>query len=495
MWRLIFAGAFLSSLSTTANAAATFYTDEATWEIAAAAAIGSPEDFDTSAGNLLTASEVSSTPTTDEDLGSSLMFQNTNTGLCASFTLVANEPGAGLVFDDAPAGGAPYWSPPGYLGVGNANEFEDDDFQFLFTANSPYAVSFNFVNANPEVGELLTVEGAGAVTILSVPSTSLPPSGDSFIGIVADEPIAAISFDETPGGDDLAIRDFRFAPGKTGDRDNDGLNDCDEMVLHNTNPKIADTDRDGMSDGFEVSNGFDPLDADENTNTQSDGAEDADGDGLSNASEEAVGSDPNAADTDADGLDDGEEIGTGNFGPPQGIDGAAAGLASLGDVDGDGDADVLAALRVDGQVVWYENTDGMGTYGARQVIASLDEPTSLSGADFDGDGISTRWALPPRTTRLAGTRTWMAWKLRAATDHYGVGRKRIAHCRAGCCGRYRWRRRRRRALRRPRRKLSRRRSGLVRKHRRPRELRPQASNRPVAGRRASRVRGGHGPRW
>lgn len=45
------------------------------------------------------------------------------------------------------------------------------------------------------------------------------------------------------------------------DADNDGLTLYDEVVIHGTNPDIADTDEDGFKDGFEVSTGFSPTSA------------------------------------------------------------------------------------------------------------------------------------------------------------------------------------------------------------------------------------------
>jgi alpha-tubulin suppressor-like RCC1 family protein len=43
------------------------------------------------------------------------------------------------------------------------------------------------------------------------------------------------------------------------DSDGDGLTFYDEVVIHGTNPAIADTDSDGFNDGFEVLTGFNPT--------------------------------------------------------------------------------------------------------------------------------------------------------------------------------------------------------------------------------------------
>ena len=58
------------------------------------------------------------------------------------------------------------------------------------------------------------------------------------------------------------------------------------------------------------------------------------------------------------------------------------------DLDGDGDLDLLATSddSVPTAVVWYENTDGAGTFGAAQSIATGDRPWTTCAADLDGDG-------------------------------------------------------------------------------------------------------------
>ncbi len=80
--------------------------------------------------------------------------------------------------------------------------------------------------------------------------------------------------------------------------------------------------------------------------------------------------------------------GAGTFGAEQLIDAPSSphGL-STGDIDGDGDLDVLVASTNDNTVGWYENTDGAGTYGPRQVITTTASAgRSVKAADFDADG-------------------------------------------------------------------------------------------------------------
>jgi len=68
------------------------------------------------------------------------------------------------------------------------------------------------------------------------------------------------------------------------DPDHDGLTNLTEYRAH-TNPKKADTDRDGTEDG----------------------SEDRDGDKLDNATEQRTANDPGNADSDGDGIKDGDE--------------------------------------------------------------------------------------------------------------------------------------------------------------------------------------------
>ncbi len=76
-----------------------------------------------------------------------------------------------------------------------------------------------------------------------------------------------------------------------------------------------------------------------------------------------------------------------DFGPEQVITNLADGAFSVhaADLDGDLDLDVLSASGFDDKIAWYENTDGLGTYGPQQLIAFADNATSVWAADLDGD--------------------------------------------------------------------------------------------------------------
>ena len=81
--------------------------------------------------------------------------------------------------------------------------------------------------------------------------------------------------------------------------------------------------------------------------------------------------------------------GQGNFGRPRLVSSTAVGVAEAkaADLDGDGDLDVLAAIYDSNEVLWFENLDGKGDFGAaRMVTDQAIGPLSVSTGDIDGDG-------------------------------------------------------------------------------------------------------------
>ncbi|MBI3248431.1 MAG: hypothetical protein HYZ50_18170 [Deltaproteobacteria bacterium] len=125
---------------------------------------------------------------------------------------------------------------------------------------------------------------------------------------------------------------FTFAPnvqaskigGPNDDYDGDGLTNAQEKVLK-TNPKKADTDKDGLSDGVEVNDTHtDPRRKDSDRDHLTDSQElalhtdplddDSDDDGVEDGDEVDDGTDPLDADTDDDGIDDGDDPEPGEHG-------------------------------------------------------------------------------------------------------------------------------------------------------------------------------------
>jgi uncharacterized repeat protein (TIGR01451 family) len=80
------------------------------------------------------------------------------------------------------------------------------------------------------------------------------------------------------------------------------------------------------------------------------------------------------------------EDGEGNFSAPISFSDQASGLYPVitADVDGDGDLDILSSNKLD----WYENLDGLGSFGPQQVLASPGDlgAISIHVADLDNDG-------------------------------------------------------------------------------------------------------------
>jgi hypothetical protein len=94
--------------------------------------------------------------------------------------------------------------------------------------------------------------------------------------------------------------------------------------------------------------------------------------------------------------------GHGAFGTQQVVNTQTAGAsgAFLADLDGDGDLDVGSRSLGDDTIAWYENSDGEGSFGSRQDVATLTSVTSVFAADIDRDGdldlVSGAAVGPPR---------------------------------------------------------------------------------------------------
>lgn len=82
--------------------------------------------------------------------------------------------------------------------------------------------------------------------------------------------------------------------------------------------------------------------------------------------------------------------GAGQFSFPQNIDNYLPKTMFVYDLDNDGDEDVLKTDTVgpNSSISWFKNTDGLGSFGAEQIITTeVDNIVDSRAADIDGDGL------------------------------------------------------------------------------------------------------------
>ena len=86
--------------------------------------------------------------------------------------------------------------------------------------------------------------------------------------------------------------------------------------------------------------------------------------------------------------------GQGNFGSEQIITSNALAILGLeiADLDTDGDIDILYRTNLD-TIVWLENLDGLGTFGPERLVSQTGFPDTVSAADLDEDGDSDLLAI------------------------------------------------------------------------------------------------------
>ncbi|OGQ09917.1 MAG: hypothetical protein A2138_19660, partial [Deltaproteobacteria bacterium RBG_16_71_12] len=188
----------------------------------------------------------------------------------------------------------------------------------------------------------------------------------------------------------------------TEDRDRDGAVDAPNPTgVQETDPRVADTDGDGLCDGPASAGGC-TAGEDLNRNGRIDAGEtdprvpdvDTDGDGLSDPQEALIGTNPNAADTDGDGVADGLEVQRGT--DPLSVDTDCDGLndgqeAALqtSPVDRDSDDDGITDGVESGTICTAGSQTAQSCIDAGLCQADADpgSTTDPRNADTDGDQV------------------------------------------------------------------------------------------------------------
>jgi hypothetical protein len=163
-----------------------------------------------------------------------------------------------------------------------------------------------------------------------------------------------------------------------GDADNDGVPDSVDVCPELDDPGQEDFDGDRIGDRCD---------------------DDDDNDGLSDEDEQNGTTGQFDPDSDDDGVIDGVEVDAGSIPTdPNSVPGGFAGGGSVvttldgawrvfaADVDGDGDSDLLVGAKNANKAVWFENLDGLGTFGTENPISAGDNQSVVWAADIDRDG-------------------------------------------------------------------------------------------------------------
>jgi hypothetical protein len=199
-----------------------YFSRESEWRTTVEEQGGAVKAFNTTAANILKANEVSLEPTNNKALGPVLTFPGSQTGFQFEFWLTNTRTTGigGLVFNDNVF--TPYTN-ENYISIGNANEYEDDDFEIGVSPDEGtevFAIGI-FVDSNTVTkDEHLDVFDDQDVLLITFfdngNDVKFPTEGGNttrdgeFMGVVSPEPLRRISFDEDKGGDDIRVKNFRF---------------------------------------------------------------------------------------------------------------------------------------------------------------------------------------------------------------------------------------------------------------------------------------------
>lgn len=219
--------------------------------------------------------------------------------------------------------------------------------------------------------------------------------------------------------------DFPLDPNEDTDTDGDGIGDNAD----------TDDDGDGVSDADEISEGTDPLDADDTpTDTDGDGIFDGadtddDGDGVNDA-DDAFPLDPNEdTDTDGDGIGDNADLDDDGDGVADTDDAFPLDSTEWADSDGDGIGDNSDPVNDNATFAVTSNQTGIvpntgatailtpasSEVGAQWIIFAGNNPFGGEVSGIIGDGTTANLVIPAPATGAAAATYTVTVTLRDAT--------------------------------------------------------------------------------
>lgn len=121
-------------------------------------------------------------------------------------------PAYGMTYNDQEGSPLPHFEEA--ISIGDIDNWEDDDFHFEFLDGPPvHAFGFELRDSTGDPVESLRVYDRRGFSVATYAMADADSNSTGvFVGVISDEPILRVKFDEGAGGDDIAVADPRFGP-------------------------------------------------------------------------------------------------------------------------------------------------------------------------------------------------------------------------------------------------------------------------------------------
>jgi len=186
---------------------ATLLPNEPTWRASVLDAGMDILEFPFTSTNMAKADQIAGPPGGNAWIADPLTFAASNTGFPFNFTIDATSSPSVTWNDDEMGCG-------NCISIGDADNYEDDDFEIVVTDTLVYAMSIYIGDNGFTAEEYLQVWATSGYSeerfLHQFPYNEMQPFG-GFIGVVSPVPIRRIHFNEDAGGDDITIANLLFA--------------------------------------------------------------------------------------------------------------------------------------------------------------------------------------------------------------------------------------------------------------------------------------------